>query len=98
GFAGQANYAASKAGLVALSRSLSKEVAKRGITVNCISPGFIDTEFIQDLSEERRKAYREDIPMKRFGTPQEVAQAVLFLASREASYITGATLEVTGGL
>jgi 3-oxoacyl-[acyl-carrier protein] reductase len=98
GFAGQANYAASKAGLVALTRSLSKEVATRGITANCVSPGFIDTEFIQDLSEERQKAYMEDIPMKRFGTPQEVAQAVLFLASREASYITGATLEVTGGL
>jgi len=98
GFAGQANYAASKAGLVALTRSLSKEVATRGITANCVSPGFIDTEFIQDLSEERQKAYREDIPMRRFGTPQEVAQAVLFLASKEASYITGATLEVTGGL
>ncbi|MEW6382053.1 MAG: 3-oxoacyl-ACP reductase FabG [bacterium] len=98
GFAGQANYAASKAGLVALTRVLSKEVATRGITVNCVSPGFIDTEFIQDLSEERRRAYREEIPLKRFGTPREVAQAVLFLASKEASYITGATLEVTGGL
>ena len=98
GFAGQANYAASKAGLVALTRSLSKEVATRGITANCVSPGFIDTEFIQDLSEERQKAYREDIPMRRFGTPHEVAHAVLFLASKEASYITGATLEVTGGL
>ena len=98
GFAGQANYAASKAGLVAMTRSLSKEVATRGITANCVSPGFIDTEFIQDLSEERRRAYREEIPLKRFGTAREVAQAVLFLASKEASYITGATLEVTGGL
>lgn len=98
GFAGQANYAASKAGLVALTRAMSKEVATRGITANCVSPGFIDTEFIQDLSEERRRAYRAEIPLKRFGTPREVAQSVLFLASKEASYITGATLEVTGGL
>ncbi len=98
GFAGQANYAASKAGMVALSKSLSKEVAKKGITVNCVSPGFIDTEFINDLSEEQRKNYRMNIPLKRFGTPQEVAWAVIFLASKEASYITGTTLEVTGGL
>lgn len=98
GFEGQANYAASKAGQVALTRSLSKEVAKRGITVNCVSPGFIDTELIADLPEEQVKTYRQMVPMKRFGLPGEVAEAVLFLASEKASYITGETLRVTGGL
>jgi 3-oxoacyl-[acyl-carrier protein] reductase len=98
GFEGQANYAASKAGLIALTKSLSKEVATRGITVNCVSPGFIATEFIRDIPEKLRQSYLERIPLKRFGTPEEVAACVLFLASREASYVTGATLEVTGGL
>lgn len=98
GFEGQANYAASKAGQVAFTRSLSKEVARRGITVNCVSPGFIDTDFIGNLAEETLKAYRDQVPLKRFGKPAEVALAVLFLASREAAYITGSTLEVTGGL
>lgn len=98
GFEGQANYAAAKAGIVALTKSLSKEIARRGITVNCVSPGFIATDLIQDLPEEQRKAYVSQIPLKRFGKPEEVAVCVLFLASREASYITGSTLEVTGGL
>ncbi len=98
GFEGQANYAASKAGQVALTRSLSKETAKRKITVNCVSPGFIDTELIADLPREQAKAYRQSVPMKRFGTTAEVAYAVLVLAAREASYITGSVLEVTGGL
>ena len=98
GFAGQANYAASKAGQVALAKSLSKEVAKRKITVNCVSPGFIDTELLADLSDEHKKAFLDMVPLKRFGTPDEVAHAVLFLASREAAYITGTTLEVTGGI
>ena len=98
GFAGQANYAASKAGQVGLMRSLAKEVAKRGITVNCVSPGFIDTELIGDLPEEVRKAHLASIPLKRMGRPEEVATAVRFLASREASYVTGAVLDVTGGL
>jgi 3-oxoacyl-[acyl-carrier protein] reductase len=98
GFEGQANYAASKAGQVAFSRSLSKEVARRKITVNCVSPGFIDTDFIRDLPEAQLAAYRETIPLRRFGQADEVAAAVLFLASRQAAYITGATLEVTGGL
>jgi 3-oxoacyl-[acyl-carrier protein] reductase len=98
GFEGQANYSASKAGQVALMRSLSKEVAKRKITVNCVSPGFVDTELLADLSEEQRKAHRDTIPMKRFGEPEEVAYAVLCLAAREAAYINGATLEVSGGL
>lgn len=98
GFAGQSNYAASKAGQVAFTRSLSKEVASRKITVNCVSPGFIDTDFISDLSEEQRKAYVSQVPLKRFGSAEEVAHSVLFLAARESSYITGAVNEVTGGL
>ena len=98
GFEGQSNYAAAKAGLVALTKSVSKEVARRGITVNCVSPGFIETDLIQDLPEELRKSYVGRVPLKRFGTPEEVAACVLFLASREASYVTGSTLEVTGGL
>ena len=98
GFAGQANYAASKAGQVAFTRSLSKEVASRKITVNCVSPGFIDTDFIVDLPEEQVKAYKAQIPLKRFGTPEDVIYPVLFLATKQASYITGSVLEVTGGL
>ncbi len=96
--AGQANYAASKAGLVALSRVLALEVAPRGITVNCISPGFILTDLINNLPPEKLASFQKEIPLQRFGTPEEVAMAVLFLASREASYITGATLNVTGGI
>jgi len=98
GFAGQCNYAAAKAGQVAFSKSLSKEAAKRSITVNCVSPGFIDTDLIADLSEELRTEYKSQVPLKRFGKPTEVASAVLFLSSREASYITGAVLEITGGI
>ena len=98
GFAGQANYAASKAGQVALVKSLSKEVASRKITVNCVSPGFIDTDFISDLPDEQMDAYKKQVPLKRFGSPQDVATPVLFLASKESSYITGSVLEVTGGL
>ena len=97
-FEGQANYAASKAGLVALTRSLSKEVGTRGITVNCVSPGFITTELIRDLPDKLRETYLARIPLKRFGEPEEVASCVLFLASREASYVTGSVLEVAGGL
>lgn len=95
---GQSNYAASKAGQVGLARSLSKEVATRGITVNCVSPGFIATDFIGDLPDKLRESYIAQIPIKKFGKPEDVAHCVMFLASREASYITGATLEVTGGL
>ena len=98
GFAGQANYAASKAGQVALVKSLSKEVASRKITVNCVSPGFIDTDFISDLSDEQRDAYKKQVPLKRFGSAEDVATPVLFLASKESSYITGSVLEVTGGV
>ena len=98
GFAGQSNYAASKAGQVAFTRSLSKEVASRKITVNCVSPGFIETDFIADLTEGQRKAYMDQVPMRRFGTPCEVAHSVLFLAAKESSYITGTVHEVAGGL
>lgn len=98
GLQGQANYAASKAGQIALSKTLSKEVAKRNITVNNIAPGFIETELIKDLPEEQVKEYKKQVPMKRFGKVEEVANTVLFLASKEASYITASTIEVSGGL
>ena len=98
GFEGQGNYSASKAGQVGLMRSLCKEVAKRGITVNCVSPGFIATELLDDLPDELVKSYKKSVPARRFGTTDEVAAAVTFLASDDASYITGATLDVTGGL
>jgi len=98
GFAGQANYAASKAGQIGMTRSLARETARKKITVNCVSPGFIATDLINDLSAEQVAAYKKLVPMHRFGTAEEVAGAVLFLAGREASYITGAVLEVNGGL
>ena len=98
GFAGQSNYAASKAGQIGLMKSLSKEVAKRKITVNSVSPGFISTDFIDDLSEVQKKEYKKMVPAGRFGTPAEVAEAVLFLLSDRAAYINGAVLEITGGL
>ncbi|MBF0245146.1 MAG: 3-oxoacyl-ACP reductase FabG [Planctomycetes bacterium] len=98
GFKGQTNYAASKAGQIGLMRSLCKEVASRGITVNCVSPGFVETDLIADLPEKLATEYRALVPMKRFGTPEEVASAVLFLASSQASYISGSVLDVTGGL
>jgi 3-oxoacyl-[acyl-carrier protein] reductase len=98
GFAGQTNYAASKAGQIGMMRSLSKETAKRKITVNCVSPGFIDTELLDDLTEDQLSRYKKMVPMKRFGKTEEVAAAVLFLAGEQASYISGAVLEVTGGL
>ena len=98
GFLGQSNYAASKAGQVAFMKSLSKEVASRKITVNCVSPGFIDTDFINDLSKEQKQACLDMVPLRRFGSPKEVANSVLFIASAEAAYITGSVVEVTGGL
>lgn len=98
GLPGQANYAASKAGQIAMSLSVSKEVAKRNITINNVCPGFIETELIADLPEDQVKEYKSQVPMKRFGKVEEVAHAVLFFASRESSYITGATLDIAGGL
>lgn len=98
GWEGQSNYAASKAGQVGLMRSLAREVGTRGITVNCVSPGFISTEFINDLPEKLRESYLSQIPVRRFGKAEEVAACVLFLASREASYVHGTVLEVSGGL
>jgi 3-oxoacyl-[acyl-carrier protein] reductase len=98
GLPGQSNYAASKAGQIAMAKTLSKEVGKRGITVNCVLPGFIETELIADLPEEQVKEYKSQVPLKRFGKTEEVANAVKFLASEKAAYITGSCLEVTGGL
>jgi 3-oxoacyl-[acyl-carrier protein] reductase len=98
GFEGQAAYAASKAGQVGMMRSLAREVARRKITVNCVSPGFVDTDLLADLPDERKQAYRESVPLKRFAEPAEIAYAVRALAAREASYITGSVLDVAGGL
>ncbi|HFC97737.1 MAG TPA: 3-oxoacyl-[acyl-carrier-protein] reductase [Thermosulfurimonas dismutans] len=95
---GQTNYAASKAGLVGFSRSLALEVARRGITVNVVAPGFIETDMTAALPEKAREALLSRVPMGRAGTPQEVAHAVVFLASDRASYITGTVLHVNGGL
>ncbi len=98
GFVGQANYAASKAGQIGMMKSLSKETAKRKITVNCVSPGFIATELLDDLDKEQVKTYKKMVPARRFGKPEEVADSVLFLAGKNAAYINGAVLEITGGL
>ncbi len=95
---GQTNYAAAKAGVVALTQSLAKEVARIGITVNAICPGYIETDALRAMSDEERKAAQSRVPMRRLGRPEEVAAAVKFLASAEASYITGATLKVDGGI
>ena len=96
--AGQANYAAAKAGVVALTQSLAKEVARIGITVNAVCPGYVETEALASLPPERRQAALAQVPMRRFGRPEEVAAAVCFLAGAEASYITGAVLKIDGGI
>ena len=98
GNAGQTNYAAAKAALVGFTKSLAQEVGSRAITVNCVAPGFIDTDMTRALSDAQRQTLVDKIPLGRLGTPQEVAHAVAFLASPEAGYITGATLHVNGGM
>ncbi len=98
GHAGQVNYAAAKAGMEGFTRSLASEMASRGITANAVAPGFIQTDMTQSLSELQREAILNNVPLKRLGQPQEVAAAVMFLASSEAAYITGATIPVNGGL
>ncbi len=95
---GQSNYAAAKAGIIGFTKSLAREVASRGITVNCVAPGFIDTDMTRTLSEDQRAVLARQIPMERLGTPEDVAAAVTFLASPAAAYITGETLHINGGL
>jgi 3-oxoacyl-[acyl-carrier protein] reductase len=95
---GQANYAASKAGLVGMSKSLAYEIANRGITVNCIAPGFIETAMTDKLNDDQKAGILGQIPAARMGTPEEIASAVLYLSSPEAGYVTGATLHVNGGM
>jgi 3-oxoacyl-[acyl-carrier protein] reductase len=95
---GQANYVASKAGLIGLTKSLAQEIASRNITVNAIAPGFIDTDMTAALSDQLKQNMLAHIPLKRFGKPEDVAAAVKFLASEEAGYITGAVLNVNGGM
>jgi 3-oxoacyl-[acyl-carrier protein] reductase len=95
---GQANYAAAKAAVVGMTKSLARELGSRNITVNCVAPGFIDTDMTRALSEEQRKALLEHIPLGRLGTPQDVAAAVAYLASPAGGYVTGAVLHVNGGM
>jgi len=95
---GQTNYAAAKAGVVAMTSSLAKEVARMGITANSICPGYIETDALSDMDTDGKKERKKAIPMRRFGKPEEVAAAIFFLASKEAGYITGATLKIDGGI
>ncbi len=98
GNAGQVNYATSKAGLLGFTKSLAREVASRGITVNTVSPGFIDTDMTQTLTDEQKEGIFSQVPANRLGKPEEIASAVAFLASDSAAYITGETLHVNGGM
>jgi len=98
GNAGQANYAAAKAGVVGMTKSLAAELGSRNITVNCVAPGFIDTDMTRALTEAQKKTLLEHIPLGRLGTPEDVAGAVAYLASPQAAYVTGAVLHVNGGM
>lgn len=98
GNAGQANYAASKAGVIGLTKSVAKELAGRNITVNAVAPGYIDTDMTQAMTDTAKEAVLSQIPLKRAGTPKDIAEAVAFLASEKASYITGQVLSVDGGM
>jgi 3-oxoacyl-[acyl-carrier protein] reductase len=98
GNAGQANYAAAKAGILGFTKSLAKEIASRGVTVNALAPGFIDTDMTRTLSEDQRTALTSQVPMARLGSVDDIAAAVLFLCSPGASYVTGETLHVNGGM
>jgi len=98
GNAGQSNYAAAKAGLIGFSKSLGREIAVRGITVNVVSPGFIDTDMTKSLADEQVKALTQQIPAARLGKPEDIAQTVGFLVSDGAAYITGETINVNGGM
>jgi 3-oxoacyl-[acyl-carrier protein] reductase len=95
---GQTNYAAAKAGLLGFTKSLAREVASRGITVNAVAPGFVDTDMTRSLSAAQRETLQAQIPLGRLGSPEDIAAAVLFLASPQAAYITGETLHVNGGM
>lgn len=95
---GQANYAAAKAGVAGMTRALAREIGSRGITVNCVAPGFIDTDMTKDLPAEQQTALKQQIPLGRLGSPEDIAHAVVFLASPQAAYITGTTLHVNGGM
>ncbi len=95
---GQANYAAAKAGVAGLTRALARELGSRGITVNCVAPGFIDTDMTKSLTDEQQAGLKAQIPLGRLGQPEDVAEAVAFLASPQASYITGTELHVNGGM
>ena len=98
GNAGQANYAASKAGVIGMTKSMARELASRGITVNGIAPGFVDTEMTQVLSDEVKEAATKQIPLGRFGKPEDIANMATYLASEKAAYITGQIISVDGGM
>lgn len=98
GNAGQANYAAAKAGVIGMTKSVAREVASRGITVNCVGPGFIETDMTKDLPEEHKKALLAQIPAQRLGKTDDIAAATVFLASEQAGYVTGTVLHVNGGM
>jgi len=98
GNAGQANYAAAKAGLIGFTKSLAQEVGSRNITVNCVAPGFVDTDMTRSLAEAQRERLLQQIPLGRLGKPEDIANAVVFLASPKAAYVTGTTMHVNGGM